>query len=262
MSDPISPTRAAFDAWMTGLAARHLSNLRLSEVARALRALSSAYVERRNGLDKGAALDGAGKRAAFALFFGPQHFLLTEHIVTAVNAAASSPRQILDLGCGTGVTGAAWALAAHGAGQSTVLGLDIHPWAVDEARWTYRALGISGSARRGDVCRASVRGRPDAVVAAYLLNELDEARREDLRAKLAGWVGQGTAVLIVEPIARSISPWMDRWIPDVERGGGRYDEWRIAVDLPDVVRTLERASGLNRRELAARSLYWPGRART
>src|SRR5437899_2677183 len=54
-------------AWMAALEARHLAELTFSEVSRALRALSSAYVERRAKLARGAALDGAGKRAAFAL---------------------------------------------------------------------------------------------------------------------------------------------------------------------------------------------------
>jgi SAM-dependent methyltransferase len=257
VTEPLLPPRPRFDAWISALTARHLADLRIAEVARALRALSSAYVERRGRLGRGAALDGAGKRAAFALFFGPQHYLLTEHIVTALCAAKAPSRLILDLGCGTGVTGAAWAMAAPG--PPAVLGFDLHPWAVDEARWTYRTLGVDGTARRGDVCRVTLRRRPDGVIAAYLLNELDEARRDELRASLVGWALQGAAVLVIEPIARSITPWMDRWIPEAERAGGRYDEWRVAVDLPDIVRELERASGLDRRELAARTLFWPGR---
>ncbi|HEX2341333.1 MAG TPA: hypothetical protein VHI98_12715, partial [Vicinamibacterales bacterium] len=63
------------DQWMRALEARHLIDLQFAEVARALRALSSAYVQRRAALATGAALDGAGKRAAFALFYGPLHFL-------------------------------------------------------------------------------------------------------------------------------------------------------------------------------------------
>ena len=50
------------------LEARHLSELTFAEVRRGLQALSSLYVERRERLADGAALDGAGKRAAFALY--------------------------------------------------------------------------------------------------------------------------------------------------------------------------------------------------
>ncbi|MBI3490996.1 MAG: hypothetical protein HY047_04275, partial [Acidobacteria bacterium] len=76
-----------FDAWMAALEARHLAELTFSEVSRALRALSSTYVERRAKLEEGAALDGAGKRAAFALFYGPLHYRLLRHIVRALPGA-------------------------------------------------------------------------------------------------------------------------------------------------------------------------------
>jgi hypothetical protein len=52
---------------MADLEARHLADLEFREVSKALRALSSTYVERRDRLAAGAALGTAGKRAAFAL---------------------------------------------------------------------------------------------------------------------------------------------------------------------------------------------------
>src|SRR5687767_25470 len=92
------------DAWLAALNERHLANLTQSEVTRALRALSSCYVERRDKLASGGALDGAGKRAAFALFYGPQHYVLTRAIVASLEVSA---RRVVDLGCGTGSAGAA-----------------------------------------------------------------------------------------------------------------------------------------------------------
>ena len=81
-------------------------------MTRALRALSSAYVERReSALADHKALDGAGKRAAFALYYGPLHFLLVNHIVREIGVSFS-PGTVVDLGCGTGVAGAA--IAASG----------------------------------------------------------------------------------------------------------------------------------------------------
>ena len=59
----------------------------------------------------GSPLDTAGKRAAFALFYGPLHFLTVQAIVIALGAHARPLQMIADLGCGTGVGGAAWALA-------------------------------------------------------------------------------------------------------------------------------------------------------
>src|SRR5512135_1759049 len=89
--------------WLAALEARHLADLRFAEVSRALRALSSAYVERRGRLAEGAALEGAGKRAAFALFYGPLHFLLVREVVRALGASDPAPARVVDLGCGTGV---------------------------------------------------------------------------------------------------------------------------------------------------------------
>src|SRR5919106_563736 len=140
------------DEWLTSLEARHLADLRVPEVTRALRALSSAYVERRHALARGGALDSAGKRAAFALFYAPLHFLVTHHVITQLGAHEPPPSQVADLGCGTGAAGAAWAIAAGRTPRVT--GMDRHPWAVEEARWTYRQLGLDGHARQGDVTRA------------------------------------------------------------------------------------------------------------
>src|SRR5580765_2175545 len=72
------------ERWLQALEARHFSDLTFQEVARSLRALSSTYVERRGGIREGAALSGAGKRAAFALFYGPLHYLLVREIVQSV----------------------------------------------------------------------------------------------------------------------------------------------------------------------------------
>ena len=52
-----------------------------AEVARALRALSSTYVERRARLSGRGAFDTAGKRAAYALYYAPRRFLMTAHVV-------------------------------------------------------------------------------------------------------------------------------------------------------------------------------------
>src|SRR5258708_12196032 len=72
------------EGWLAALEARHLASLTRPELTRALRALSSCYVERRERLTSGAALEGAGKRAAFALFYGPLHFLTVTALVRAL----------------------------------------------------------------------------------------------------------------------------------------------------------------------------------
>src|SRR5258705_4883983 len=126
-----------FDDWIAALEKRHLGDLRFPEMTRALRALSSAYVERRHTVARGGPLDSAGKRAAFALFYAPLHFLAATHVIHSIEGAAQPPPStIVDIGCGTGAAGAAWVVAAGG--SPVVVGGDRHLWAVDEARWTYR----------------------------------------------------------------------------------------------------------------------------
>jgi len=243
-----------FTQWMGELEARHLADLRVQEVTRALRALSARYVTRR-GDDVQRSLDTKGKRAAFALYYGPLHFLTTDLVVRALGAHARAPASILDIGCGTGAAGAAWALAAGGSVE--VAGIDRHAWAVDEARWTYRALGLRGRARQGDAARLPAQRKGSAILAAYLLNELEDESRTSLVETFLEAAGNGTRILIIEPISRSISPWWDATASRLASVGGRADEWRFPAELPPILRLLDKAAGLDHRELTARTIYCP-----
>jgi hypothetical protein len=241
-----------FDRWVRALEARHLADLTFPEVSRALRALSSTYVERRHRLARGAALAGAGKRAAFALFYGPLHYLLVREIVRVLPAAAASASTLLDLGCGTGAAGAAWGSACDGPPQ--IIGIDRHPWALAEAAVTYRAFGLSARTRRVDVVITPLPSA--AILAAFTVNELGDAARDALLPRLLARAADGDRVLIVEPVARFA--WWNRWRQAFTAAGGRDDEWRIPVELPPIVAKLDRAAGLHHRELTARSLWLPG----
>jgi hypothetical protein len=243
------------EAWLDALERRHLQALTFAEVRRALQALSSLYVERRDRLGTGAALDGAGKRAAFALFYGPLHFLLVRRIVRALGAASPPPRRVWDLGCGTGAAGAAWALESGGA---AVQGLDRSGWAVDEARWTLRRLGLPGTARKADVLAAEP-AAGEAVIAAYAVNEQTEVGRGRLRDRLLAASAAGSSVLVVEPLGWRSLPWWPDWTAAFAERGGRADEWRFRDELPPLVARLDRAAGLDHGELTGRSLWLPGR---
>ena len=246
-----------FAGWMAALEARHLAELTFPEVSRALRALSSAYVERRATLAQGAALDGAGKRAAFALFYGPLHYLLVRHIVSALPGATRAMDTLADLGCGTGASGAAWASAASAkasADRPKIVGIDRHPWAAGEAAATYRAFGLSATTRQGDIATAKL-PRPAPIIAAFALNEMADAERDALLTRLIERGSAGDRVLIVEPIAGFVARWWDQWKKTVEAAGGRADEWRAHVELPAIVAKLDKAAGLNHRELTGRSFY-------
>jgi SAM-dependent methyltransferase len=244
MADP-------FPAWVEALEARHTKDLTFAEVRRALQALSSLYVQRRGKLPAGDALGSAGKRAAFALYYGPLHFLAVREIVRALGASKPAPRELLDLGCGTGVAGAAWALEA----RCGVVGVDRSGWAVDEARWTFARLGLRGDARRGDVVRERLPGRGAAIVSAFTVNELPDDARGAMLERLREAVRAGARALIVEPIARGVTPWWPEWAGAFQELGGRSDEWRFPAALPPRLALLDRAASLDHRELTARSLF-------
>lgn len=265
------------NAWMAALEARQLADLTFQEVSRSLRALSSTYVERRTTLKDGAALSGAGKRAAFALFYGPLHFLVVHHIVSALGAPFVSVERVIDLGCGTGASGAGWAAACARAPVS--IGVDRHPWAIEEARRTYADLGLRTQLRMDDMTRVSLDGRtmdrrraggsrPDVhparnevetrrtgVLLAYAVNEIvDAGDRGALLARLTSYAAGGGHVLVVEPMAGFVAPWWSEWRRAFEGVGGCAREWRFRPELPAIVEKLDRAAGLNHGELKARSL--------
>jgi hypothetical protein len=247
-------TRAdALSNWLASLERRHLADLTPSEMARALRALSSCYVERRAKLAGGGALDTRGKRAAFALFYGPVHFLVTTEVVRALEGACAGIREIVDLGCGTGVAGAAWALESN---ATRISGIDRNAWAVAEAHLTYRELNLRGRALQGDAAAFRTRaGEGTGIVAAYTINEVRDDLRSALRAELLRAGARGSRILIVEPIARRMAPWWNEWQDAFEAAGGLADEWRFPANLPPRQRELARAAGLDPRELTARTLW-------
>jgi SAM-dependent methyltransferase len=239
-----------FSQYLNALEERHLADLRFSEVTRALRALSSAYVERRETALAGhKALDGAGKRAAFALYYGPLHFLLIQHIVRELGLSFK-PGTVVDLGCGTGVAGAA--MATSTTPSLRVFGVDMHPWTLDEARFTYQAFGLHADVRRAHAARTRFPAGTSVVVAAFVVNELTDHDR----AALLDHITQARVpTLIVEPISQRISPWWDEWAGAFEKMGGRADTWKARVETPPMIKRLAKAAGLRPEMLTARSLF-------
>jgi trans-aconitate methyltransferase len=201
----------------------------------------------------GRALEGAGKRAAFAMFYGPLHFLIVREIVSALHAADPPLLRVVDLGCGTGPAGAAWALEAGK--HPTVSGIDASGWAVDEATWNLRKLGLIATVRRGNLVDAVLGSAGEGIVAAYSVNELDESARPELLRRLLAAHVRGSRVLVVEPIARRPVPFWPAWVAAFRAAGGRADTWRFPAVLPERMKLLDKAAGLDHRELTARSLW-------
>ena len=68
---------------------------------------------------------------------------------------------------------------------------------------------------------------------------------------------RGSPVLVVEPIAKRLSPWWDDWARRFVAAGGRNDEWRFPSVLPERLALMDKAAGLDHRELTGRSLWLP-----
>ena len=243
-----------FLAWFEALERRHLETLKFSEVRRAVQALSSLYVERREQADINSAFSGAGKRAAFAMYFAPLHFLLVREIVQALDARLPPNTTIMDLGCGTGVAGLAWAV--HSDPHSNVLGIDRNSWALQECKWNYEQFGLRGKVRNADVDDVRIPSAT-AVIAAFTINELKAVSRERLITEFTRTARCGAPVLVVEPIAHRVASWWNEWMDEWRRIGGRADEWRFRVELPERLALMDRAAGLDHRELTGRSLWLP-----
>jgi SAM-dependent methyltransferase len=243
-----------FSRWLGALQERHFAALNFQEVRRAVQALSVLYVERRNRIGEGSALDGAGKRAAFASYFAPLHFLLVREIVRALDAARLTTTDILDLGCGTGIAGAAWALEMNPPPRIT--GIDRNSWAVREAKWTYGAFALRSTVRSEDLATFKI-GRNTAVIAAFTINELSDEMRTRMLREMLSAARNGSPVLVIEPIARTVASWWTDWAKEWIAAGGREDDWRFSVQLPEALALMDKAAGLDHRELTGRSLWIP-----
>jgi hypothetical protein len=171
------------------------------------------------------ATEGAGKRAAFALFYGPLHFLIVREIVRALDAVGPSPLRIVDLGCGTAAAGAAGALEAQG--RPSVAGIDASGWAIGEAEWNLRTLGVSATLRRGNLVEAPMGAAGEGIVAAYAVSRLDDRSRVELLRR-ALTAHSGSRVLVVGP-SRGGRSLLACLVRRVSRGRRRDDTWRFPV---------------------------------
>src|SRR5690606_16340126 len=118
--------------------------------------------------------------------------------------------------------------------------VDRNGWALAEAGWNWRTLGLRGRTRRGDLeaaleetARWPRRDRAaSAILLAWSLNELDDRRRAPLLPRLLSAAEAGTAVLVVEPLAMTAVPWWQSWADAFVGAGGRADEWKDDAGLP------------------------------
>lgn len=241
-----------FDSWLDALEKRHLADLRPSEVNRAVKALSDDYVHRRHRVAS-EALSGRGKRAAFALFFAPLHFLVVRDVARELGIAAAKLPRLLDLGCGSGAAGAA--IGGLFERRPFVMGIDLQGWPLQEAAHTYHHFGLRHRLVRGDIRSPRITVGPGTLVlAAYAVNEIDETGRAPLLEWLRASAASGASLLIVEPIAKGVTPWWRGWSAALGPLGAREDEWRLTEPLPYRLQQMDRAAGLDHSVRKARTL--------
>jgi len=245
------PLREVFDRWIEAVLAR-AEPLTFREIRKGVRALSSLYVERRDAGGPARALEGRGKRAAFASYYAALHFLTTWHALDALgDDAPEDVARVLDLGCGTGAAGAA---AARALGAQRVLGLDRSGWALAEARRTYAAFGLDSRTRRGALPAAlpNRAGSGDLLLLAWTTNELADPARDELRGDLQRARERGARLLLLEPLSGRASPWWNDWceaLPEI-----RNDTLKRRVTRPAWIAQMDKAAGLDHSVLGARLL--------
>ena len=258
------PLRTRFDAWLADAVTRHSRELEFREIRKGVQAVSNLYVERRDGVDLGArALEGRGKRAALATFFGPLHFLTVHHVLTAVGPERlGAVRRVLDLGCGTGAAGAAAAatVAALGADTEppTVVGLDRSGYVLAEARHTYAHFGLAAQTLRGQLPAAVPQaGAGDLLVFGWSVNELGDRARRELGDLVVRALADGARLLLLEPLAGPASPWWRAWAEALSPLGVEEPRHKFQLALPEWIARLDKAAGLDHRTLGARVLLGP-----
>ncbi len=258
MNGQSNATAARASRYLDALLERHLKDLKFSELTRALRALSAGYVEKREEGGLARALDGRGKRAAFGLYYGATHFLVTVALIRELDlgfAGAGRPT-VLDLGCGTGVGGAAWALLS--ADPTLVIGADRSSFALHEARWTYQTLRVKGETSRSITQTLNSIRRPEGIVIGWTLNELDEAKRDLIAEGILPWVVKGSRLLVIEPVSKRVAPWWDEWTKRFPAHRCSVFEKKLRLDLPPKIALLARSAGLGTEAAAVRVLATTG----
>lgn len=256
------PTELAerLDAWLAG-ARERAPGLTTRDLRKGVRALSSLYVERRHHGGAAGALEGSAKRAAFASFYAALHFLTAYHAAERLLCGAPLPARIVDLGAGTGAAGAGLACALGGGPR--LLALERSGWALGEARHTFAAFGLSARLRRVRLPAGLPQTRgTDLLCAGWLLNECEPDTRQTLLDWLAAGARRGARILVLEPLAGGTVPWWSEAASQLADAGIESDLLKLRIRRPELVEELDRAAGLDHREIGARVLWGPAAGET
>lgn len=249
-----SPERV--EAWTRALHEQWASDLRFAELRKGAQALSNVYVHRRErGRLARRAVDGRGKRAAFACYYGVVHALLVAELVGPGGPLGlPGPVDVVDLGCGSGAVGVG--LAAGGVPIRRVEGVDLVQDNLVLARWSYRWWGLRARVRRGRLPGVLPGGRSGELLAlGWCVNELPAEDRAQLWRGLAAAVERGAGLLLLAPLSRRAVPWWSEAERALVPLGVESEELRAVIDRPQLVVDLDRATGLKHHEPGARVLF-------
>ena len=153
------------------------------------------------------------------------------------------------------MTRAALALAC---GATRMLALDRSAWALGEARRSFAALGVAGRTRRVELPAGVPPARPgDLLCAGWTLNECRPELRARIVAQLTRALDKGARVIVLEPLARGAAPWWDDLAAELAPRGFSSELHKYSIERPDWIERLDRAAGLDHREVGARVLWGP-----
>ena len=211
--------------------------------ARCRRATSSGARSSRKGTRSGRAASARRSRSSTDRCT----FSSRARIVRALPAADQAVTTIVDLGCGTGAAGVAWASPP----ARRACWVRSQPWAVDEATLDVSQFHLEGRAVRRELRRptrprsrsqsapppAPASSPPTRSTSSHRAAGRDAAhaaRRASRRPRSRHRADCPADVALVERVADAFA-----------RTGGRADEWRFQAPLPPTQQQLAKAAGLD-----------------
>ena len=247
-----------FTRWIAALEARHFAELTFPEVSRALRALSSTYVERRQKLAEGAALVGRrqARRVRAVLRTAPPS-ARASHRREPSRGDANHPdahRSRVRHGRVRRGVGARVRAACRASSGSIAI----------RGRLPRRATPTARSGSPRPSAAATSRPRPRSTARPRFSrrsrsNELADPARDALLPRLLDRARQRRS----RPRRRAARRLRRALVEEVAGRVrvGRRPRRRMAAartELPPIVEKLDRAAGLNHREITGRSLWLAG----
>ena len=138
-------------------------------------------------------------------------------------------KEVLDLGCGSGLV----AIAAAKVGAVSVMAVDVDPYAIVAAGFNARANQVELALRHEDITRAP-RAGSDLVLVGDLFYDLDLAA--GVTACLQRWSTAGAQVIVGDPWRRGLPVGNLRALADyeiAERSGGEKRRTSVFAFLPN-----------------------------